>query len=69
MLFRRILDPRRLARNHSPVRNAATRTNDAPALVGEAIAGFGEELAAARGRYDEVKQLDETLFAHDYESL
>jgi len=29
----------------------------------------GDELAGARTRYDEVKQLDETLFAKDFESL
>ena len=37
--------------------------------VAEALAGLGEELAAARHAYGEVKQLDETLFAKDYESL
>ena len=37
--------------------------------VGEAIAGLGDELAAARAQYGEVKQLDETLFAEDFESL
>jgi superfamily II DNA or RNA helicase len=37
--------------------------------VGEAMAGLGEELATARDEYSEVKQLDETLFAKDYESL
>ena len=37
--------------------------------VGEAVAGLGDELAAARTQYDEVKQLDETLFAKDFESL
>jgi hypothetical protein len=37
--------------------------------VGAAIAGLGDELAEARGRHAEVKQLDETLFAHDFESL
>lgn len=36
--------------------------------VAEAMTGLGEELAQARGRHDEVKQLDETLFAHDFES-
>ncbi len=36
--------------------------------VAAAIAGFGEELAAARGRHAEVKELDATLFAHDFES-
>lgn len=37
--------------------------------VAEAIAGLGEELAGARERHNEVKQLDETLFAKDFESL
>ena len=37
--------------------------------VAEAMAGLGDELAAARDGYSEVKQLDETLFAKDYESL
>jgi superfamily II DNA or RNA helicase len=37
--------------------------------VAEAFSGLGEELAAARDAYGEVKKLDETLFAKDYESL
>jgi SNF2 family DNA or RNA helicase len=37
--------------------------------VPEAIQALGDELAAARQTYDEVKQLDETLFAKDYEAL
>ncbi|HEX4122325.1 MAG TPA: SNF2-related protein [Verrucomicrobiae bacterium] len=37
--------------------------------VAEAMAGLGDELAAARDAYGEVKQLDETLFAKDYEAL
>ncbi len=37
--------------------------------VAEAFAGLGEELAIARDAYQEVKQLDETLFAKNYESL
>jgi SNF2 family DNA or RNA helicase len=37
--------------------------------VAEAFASLGDELAAARDGYAEVKQLDETLFAKDYESL
>ena len=36
--------------------------------VAEAMAGLGDELAAARDQYAEVKELDETLFAKDYES-
>jgi SNF2 family DNA or RNA helicase len=37
--------------------------------VAEAFEGLGAELAGARQHYEEVKQLDETLFAKDYESL
>jgi SNF2 family DNA or RNA helicase len=37
--------------------------------VSEAFAGLGDELAVARTQYGEVKQLDETLFAKDFESL
>jgi hypothetical protein len=37
--------------------------------VAEAMAGLGDELATARDAYGEVKQLDATLFAKDYESL
>ncbi len=37
--------------------------------VAEAISTLGDELAAARRQYGEIKQLDETLFAKDYESL
>jgi SNF2 family DNA or RNA helicase len=37
--------------------------------VAKAMAGLGDELAAARDAYDEAKQLDQTLFAKDYESL
>lgn len=37
--------------------------------VGEALAALGDELAAARDGYLEVKQIDETLFAKDYETL
>ncbi len=34
-----------------------------------ALAGLGDELAAARDAYGEVKKLDETLFEKHYESL
>ena len=34
--------------------------------VGEALSSLGEELAAAREQYGEIKKLDETLFAKDY---
>jgi SNF2 family DNA or RNA helicase len=45
------------------------RWREAEGRVGEALESLGNELAAARGDYQEVKQLDETLFAKDYESL
>jgi SNF2 family DNA or RNA helicase len=37
--------------------------------VPEAMAELGADLAAARAAYNEVKSLDETLFAKDYESV
>ncbi|HUC85807.1 MAG TPA: DEAD/DEAH box helicase, partial [Candidatus Acidoferrales bacterium] len=43
------------------------RWRESEGRVVEALAGLGEELAAARNQYAEVKQLDETLFAKDYE--
>lgn len=36
--------------------------------VAEAMADFGDQLKAARGAYEEVKELDQTLFADDYGS-
>jgi hypothetical protein len=45
------------------------RWRESEGRVAESLASLGEELAAARGAYAEVKQLDETLFAKDYESL
>lgn len=45
------------------------RWRDNEGRVAEAMAGLGDELAAARDAYGEVKQLDDTLFAKDYESL
>jgi len=45
------------------------RWRESEGRVAEAMAGLGDELAAARDAYGEVKQLDETLFAKDYESL
>ena len=45
------------------------RWRESEGRVAEALAGLGEELAAARDGYGEVKELDETLFAKDYESL
>lgn len=46
-----------------------TRWRDNAGRVGEAVAALGDELAAARTAYTEVKALDATLFAKDYESL
>ena len=44
------------------------RWRDHAGGVAEAFAALGEELVAARTAYDEVKQLDATLFARDFES-
>jgi SNF2 family DNA or RNA helicase len=45
------------------------RWRDSEGRVGEAMQSLGDELTAAREGYQQVKQLDETLFAKDYESL
>ena len=45
------------------------RWRDNEGRVAEALRGLGDELAATRDNYQQVKQLDETLFAKDYESL
>jgi superfamily II DNA or RNA helicase len=45
------------------------RWRDSEGRVGESLAQLGDELAAARDAYGEVRRLDETLFAKDYESL
>jgi SNF2 family DNA or RNA helicase len=45
------------------------RWRDSEGRVGEAMRSLGEELTAASDGYRQVKQLDETLFAKDYESL
>ena len=45
------------------------RWRESEGRVAEALAGLGDELAVARDAYGEVKQLDETLFAKDYETL
>ena len=45
------------------------RWRESEGRVAEAFLNLGDELAAARAAYAEVKQLDETLFAKDYESL
>jgi SNF2 family DNA or RNA helicase len=36
--------------------------------VAQAIASLGQDLASARSGYEEIKKLDETLFANDYAS-
>jgi len=45
------------------------RWRESEGRVAEALAGLGNELATARAAYGEVKQLDQTLFDQDYESL
>jgi SNF2 family DNA or RNA helicase len=45
------------------------RWRESNGRVAEAFSGLGDELAAARAAYGEVKQLDETLFSKNYESL
>lgn len=45
------------------------RWRESEGRVAEALESLGDELAAARSGYQEVRQLDETLFARDYESL
>jgi len=44
------------------------RWRDNEGRVAEAIADLGEQLKAARSAYEEVKELDQTLFANDYGS-
>ena len=43
------------------------RWRESEGRVAEAMATLGDELAAARNQYGEIKKLDETLFAKDYE--
>ncbi len=45
------------------------RWRDATDGVAASLQSLGVELAAARANFAEIKQLDETLFAKDYESL
>ncbi|MDA1277122.1 MAG: DEAD/DEAH box helicase [Verrucomicrobia bacterium] len=45
------------------------RWRDADGNLAQAFETLGEELTTARENYVQVKQLDETLFAQDYESL
>jgi SNF2 family DNA or RNA helicase len=44
------------------------RWRESEGRVAEAMAGLGEELAAARDSYGEIKKLDDTLFKKDYET-
>lgn len=44
------------------------RWRESDGKVGEAMSTFGDELAAARQSYEEVKELDQSLFADDYAS-
>jgi len=43
------------------------RWRESDGRVAEALSGLGNELAAARAAYGEVKKLDETLFSQDYQ--
>ncbi len=45
------------------------RWRDSEGRVAESLAALGEDLAAARSGYEQVKKLDETLFAKDFETL
>ena len=45
------------------------RWRDCEGRVAEALQALGEELAAAKAEYTQIKQLDDTLFAKDYETL
>jgi SNF2 family DNA or RNA helicase len=44
------------------------RWRDSEGRLAEAFQSLGEELTAERTHYEQVKQLDDTLFAHDYET-
>jgi SNF2 family DNA or RNA helicase len=43
------------------------RWRESEGRLAASMAGLGEELAVARGNYGEIKRLDETLFARDFE--
>jgi len=45
------------------------RWRESEGRVAEAMQSLGDELASARQGYEQIKQLDETLFAKDFESL
>ena len=44
------------------------RWRESEGRVAQALEGLGNELAAARDTYSEIKKLDETLFEKDYET-
>jgi superfamily II DNA/RNA helicase len=44
------------------------RWRDSQGQVRQAMTALGEELQAARAEFDEVKRLDQVLFASDYET-
>jgi SNF2 family DNA or RNA helicase len=45
------------------------RWQDSDGDFGSALRDLGEELSRGRSALEEIKQLDETLFSHDYESI
>jgi SNF2 family DNA or RNA helicase len=45
------------------------RWQDSEGDFGSALKDLGEELGRSRSALEEIKQLDETLFSHDYESI
>jgi SNF2 family DNA or RNA helicase len=45
------------------------RWQDSGGDLAGALKDLGEELSRSRAALEEIKQLDETLFAHDYESI
>jgi SNF2 family DNA or RNA helicase len=45
------------------------RWQDSEGDFADALKDLGEELSRSRAGLEEIKQLDETLFAHDYESI
>jgi len=44
------------------------RWRDNEGKIAEAMASLGEELESAKGAYQEIQKLDQTLFADDYAS-
>ncbi len=55
--------------SHEFAEEILRRWGESEGRVADAFAGLGQELAAARDQYSEVKKLDETLFAKEYKSL